>query len=342
MALSSTPQVSQVMTNFVQERMQSYGEDGFVAGKLLPFVGVERAVGTFYTRNSWFSKDLPDNAIERGPKSPTAQLPDWAASTDTYAVKDEALESVLPFSQIDSTEPGGILISRQDEVERTREALLQYHEVKTRALLVSSLTGNSLRTGVASSPGTNEFIHWDDTTNGTPLQDIERWCTYLLKASGKKPNFIVIPDQVMANLKYLANITQPTYQAVYNVMDKEKFRQFFGIQNVFVPTVIKDTAALGEAASYDFIWGNEIILGYLPERPSRRTRALGYTFVQTALEGGGISESNPYRVRSSIDQNIGRGAYRDIVETVLTRKMIDTSLCLRISEPISDAAYDAS
>lgn len=339
MALSTNSYVSKVMTNFVSERMQSYGDDGFVAGKLLPFVGVTGKTGTFYTRNRWLAKDLPANHIVRGSKSPTAKLPDWSASTDTYSVHDEALESVLPFSDIDSTEPDGILTSRQDEVERVREALLQYHEVQTRSLLVSTLTGNSLRTGVASSPGANEFVQWDDTTDGTPLQDLEGWCTYLLKTSGKAPNFIVVPRQVAAKLKFLANITQPTYQAVYNVMDREKYKLFFDLQYVFVPEVVHDTDALGDTTpTFDFIWGNEIILGYLPERPSRRTRAFGYTFVQTNLEGGGISESNPFRVRSWKDEELGRGAYVDVVETVLDRKIVDSSLYLRIANPLASVS----
>jgi hypothetical protein len=331
---SNTPYVSKVLTTFVAERQQDYGEDGYVMPWLMPFVGVNGPTGIFYKKTpNW--KRLPANYTQRGSKSPTNVKPDWSTNTDTYRIEDFALMAETSRKDIDNSEPNALLFSRQDEVAETQDTLMREHEIIGKQTLVNTLTGNSLRTGVASTPGANEFIHWDDSDDGQPLQDIERWCTYLLKTSGKSPNFAVIPKQVMSKLKFLSNFTQPTYQAVLNILTKEHFGDFFDIERIFIPKTTVDDAALGEDEEFDFIWGNEFILGYLPERPRKKVRAFGYTFVQTDVELGGVSESKPFRVRSYVDESRGRGVYCDIVESFLAREIVDPTLFLRIATPVS-------
>lgn len=337
MPANPNPYVSKVMTNLVLERMQDFGPDGgFVGTQLMPFVPVQGVTGTFYKRNSVNFKELPDNYFERGSKSPTMTLPDWSTSTQTYLCRDFAIAAEVAKADLDKSE-AVVDVSRRREVKRAQDSLMLQHEKLIRAIVAATGTystdaPHNFKTGVASGVGTDEFLQWDDA-NATPLQDIEGFITEAIKTSGVAPNFILIPKQVWAIIKYETKFINTAFTGQINVLTPEMFGSYFGIKNVFIPQTIRDTAALGEAASYDFVWRNEVVLGALPDEPSRECRAFGYTFLQTDLEGG--APSNGPRVRSWEDQSKGRGVYYDAVEMVIDREVIDPTLFFYLKNPVA-------
>lgn len=339
MPSNPNPYISRPMTNFVQERQQSFGSTGYVAEKLMPFVGVNGPTGKFYTKNSVFFNDLPDNFTARGSKDKANVLPDWSTSTGTYSISDFAVDAETAVADLDRTEVSPFIMSRQTEVARTQDAMMAQHEKFVHTIVTTSANytaATNVKTGQGTAPGdTTKFYYWDDATNGTPLQDIENWCTQLIKVSGVVPNFIVIPQQVWSKVKFLSKFLTPTTYTQLNILDTTKFQDFFNIPNVFIPTTVHDTAQMGQASNFDFIWGNEIVLGYLPERPNLKTRAFGYTFQQTDVEGG--STVGQFRVRSWKDEGRGRGVYVDTVEMFVDRKICDASTFMLIKTPINPA-----
>ena len=336
MGISNNPYVSKVLTNFVQERQQTYGDAGYIASTIMPWLPVKGKTGTYYTANRTFFNQLPTNYTQRGTKDPTQGLPDWSVTTATYSTSDFALAAETARADLDQTEPE--LITRQTEVQRVQDALMLQHELSVHSLISDSTiySTNNVQTG-ASSASTNQFVYWDDA-NGTPLTVIEDQIARMMKENGIVPNCLIIPNGVWNKLKFNTKFLTPQYQVQLNIATIQYVKDVFPtITTVLIPTTTYDTAAPGGTASMSWVWGNEAYLGFLQGSPSRRARAFGYTFTQTDLDGGAPSEG--FRVRSYVDEGRGRGVYVDIIEAVIDRKICDADTFTKFATPVNPSTF---
>jgi hypothetical protein len=53
--------------------------------------------------------------------------------------------------------------------------------------------------------------------------------------------------------------------------------------NVIVPDVQYNTAAIGQPATLDYVWGDTVVIAYVPPAPGLKTPAFGYQFSRYPL-----------------------------------------------------------
>lgn len=338
--------VARPLNNLVLERMaQDFGPDnGYLSDVLMPWLPVTGPTGIVIERKRALHRLLTDSQVARGRTDPTQSLPDWTSVPSTYLCVDEAQAAKTPIADLGNSESNPQLQDRAGEVSRVQDVLMLRHEIKVMTTITTEATyttdaPNNFKSGVASSPSTNEFIYWDNAS-ATPLQDLESYVGELIRTSGKKPDFIIIPHPVMAVLKFNAKWTLPNSGVVTGIVTPENLKDWFGFKDVFVPQTVYDTVALGSEAANDmtFVWGNNIIIGSRPTAPSLQARSFGYTFTQTDLTGG--MPPKGYRVRSWTDPSLGQGVFMDVLEAKVHRKVLDPTLYMCVSTPITPANFN--
>lgn len=129
-------------------------------------------------------------------------------------------------------------------------------------------SGFSDQTGVTSSPSTNQFIYWSDTTNGDPITDITEQVVALEVAAGVPGAELVAvtntavfralaqhPD-MLDRIKYTAGVDRPasvTPQAMAAVL---------GIDEIIVAKSVQNSAAEGATATMARLFGDHFLLMY--------------------------------------------------------------------------------
>ena len=144
------------------------------------------------------------------------------------------------------------------------------------------------RTGVASAPGTNQFLQWNDAAS-TPIEDIRLYKRTIAESTGFEPNKLVLgravwdalldhPD-IVDRIKGGATTGQPAVASM-NLM-----AQLFEIEEVLVANAIQNTAAEGQTATHSFIAGKGALLCYSAPQPGVEVPSAGYTFSWNGLMG---------------------------------------------------------
>jgi len=144
--------------------------------------------------------------------------------------------------------------------------------------------------GVASSPGANEVIQWDDYTNSDPIGDVQDGRRSVMLSTGKVPNVLVLG--------------RPVYDALINhpdMIDRVKYGQtpgspamvnqdalaaIFEVDRVLVMDAIVNDADQGQTNSHSFIGGNTALLAYSAPSPGIMTPSAGYVFRWNGFMGG--------------------------------------------------------
>jgi hypothetical protein len=138
--------------------------------------------------------------------------------------------------------------------------------------------------GVASSPSSNETIQWSDDSDSDPIGDIRLAKTAVLESTGFEPNTLVLgrpvfdvlvdhPD-IVDRVKYSGGVgnTSPA------MVNEQTMAALLGVNRIFVPQAIENTANQGATASHSFIAGKKALLCYSAPSPSLMTPTAGYTF----------------------------------------------------------------
>ncbi|MDX1744985.1 MAG: hypothetical protein R3324_03530, partial [Halobacteriales archaeon] len=142
--------------------------------------------------------------------------------------------------------------------------------------------------------GGTDFTQFDDVSS-TPIETTRAEITAIAKKTGYKPNTLVMG----------AEAWQEGWQDHPDVLDRIKYTQtgsvsedlvarLLGVDRILVAWSVKNTGAEGETASYDFNWGKNMLLCYVPPRPGLNVPSAGYTFTWTGYPG---AASNGMRMK---------------------------------------------
>jgi hypothetical protein len=137
--------------------------------------------------------------------------------------------------------------------------------------------GFSDQTGVAATPGANQFIHWSDYTNGDPIGDITDKVVDLELAAGV-PGVELVgicntkvfeqlrhhPD-MLDRIKYTAGVERPA------AVTPEVMAAVLGIDTLIIAKAAKNTAAEGQTASMSRVFGDHFLLQYRSMTPDDET-----------------------------------------------------------------------
>lgn len=258
--------VDQLLTNV----SIGYSNAGYIADQIFPVVPVDKQSDKYltYDKSHWFRNEAKIRAT--GTKS---ERGGWNYSSDTYfcdrfsyghEIYDEERDNADNAFQLDS-----------DAAEFATDKILMQREVAFASGFFTTSVWGTDKTG-----GT-DFTRWSDYAGSNPLVDVSDWMDTIEASIGREPNRLVMGKQVWSKLKWHPDLIDTIKYTQRAQMGIELAATLFEVERILVGRAIYTTSPEGTAeasVSYSRIWGKHALLIYVPNTPSLRQPAAGYTF----------------------------------------------------------------
>lgn len=242
----------------------------YIAPRLFPSVRVNQQAGRYevfgrraFTRN--FGGDV------RAPGSRANETEGGRRfAEDTYFSREHALEQLTPDEEKENNPDKN---PENDAVEDLTNDLLLGKELAARDLLYDA---SQYKTNHVITLGAGE--HFDEYDTSDPIGLFRDAFLTFHSTMGVTPNLAVIPWRAMTFLEDHPAIVE-RYAIQGGVITPEQIAAVLGIPQILVPGGSYNGENPGQASALTEIWGNNIVMGLVPNRPSTRTPALGYEFL---------------------------------------------------------------
>ena len=258
--------VDQLLTNV----SIGYSNAGYIADQIFPVVPVDKQSDKYltYDKSHWFRNEAKIRAT--GTKS---ERGGWNYSSDTYfcdrfsyghEIYDEERDNADNAFQLDS-----------DAAEFATDKILMQREV--------AFAGGFFTTSVwgTDKTGGTDFTPWSDYAGSNPLVDVSDWMDTIEASIGREANRLVMGKQVWTKLKWHPDLIDTIKYTQRAQMGLDLAATLFEVERILVGRAIYTTSPEGTAeasVSYSRIWGKHALLIYVPNTPSLRQPAAGYTF----------------------------------------------------------------
>lgn len=257
--------------------------DMFIADRVFPRVRVQNRSDKYFTydRSYWFKTE----AQLRGPATESAGA-GYEIGTDEFSCDVYAVHKDLD-DQTRANADSPITLER-DATEFCTQHLLQKKE--------QDWVSTFFTTGVWTTDvvGGTDFTRWDDYANSDPIGDMRDAIITMAKSTALKPNTLVLGPEVWNKLQDHPDFMERIKYTQKGVVGEDLLAGLLKIDRVLIAWSVKNSAAEGETASYDFNFGKHAAFYHVPRSPGLNTPAAGYTFTWSGLFGGG---SNGIRIK---------------------------------------------
>lgn len=243
-------------------------QEDFIAEKLFPVVPVKKK--TFKIPE--FGKEnleLPGSIVRTGLSKAKS-----VAMSRSY--KDAAPLQELALSGFVTRDDYEMSDEPFEPESDTTEFVMEQMALSMEKALADKLTNVSVVTNNRTLSGTSQ---WSDYENSDPIGDIKKAVT--------SKAFIKFNTIAMSRETYLTLISHP------QILDRLKWTKGgavsmeqllqlfgpFGIKNIFIGQAQANLNPEGTAEDIQNIWGRDVLVGYVTDKPARKTINGGYTFV---------------------------------------------------------------
>lgn len=246
----------------------AYENPAFVAESLFPTIPVAKESGQFFVIDP--TRDRMRVYDDIRALRAEARLVEWATSKQTYLAEEHAIAAAVDDRE--KTQAVDPLQPEQEAVESAVDALHLGRESEVAILATTSGT----------YPGANVVAlaggaRWD-TATGDPVADVETGKEKIRSVIGKRPNTIILPSSVYAKVRLNPTVTDRIKYTSLGVLTPNLLAQLWDIENVVLADSVTNTANLGQTAVIGDLWGKNVILAYVNQRPAMRSLSFGYTF----------------------------------------------------------------
>jgi len=298
-------------------------ESGFVADRVFPNIGVNKQSDRYfqYDRSDFWRNQFQ----KRAPSTESAGGGYKIDSSPTYFANVWALHKDID-DQIRSNEDTPLSSDRDATLWLAEQAMISREVNWAAAYFTTGIwTGidgtNGDITGVASSPGSNEVLQWNDAASD-PIGDVKAQSTNIQRRTGKRPNKLVLgreawdelsehPD-LIDRIKFSGGVSNDvpakiSRRAVATLMELDEVLVADGIQ-----ATSEENADFEVSLTTAFIAGKEALLIYSNPRPSILAPSGGYTFSWTGFMGAGAlgQRTKKFRIEAlESDRVEGQMAY---------------------------------
>lgn len=207
----------------------------------------------------------------------TARAPGSAAKRITfgyegkpYSLTDHALDAAIPREHLrDANQVPGIDLSTQavETVMRSNSLSLEKEQ--------ADIARNAANYPAANKVTLSGTDQWTDTANSDPIGDVDTGREAVRASVGIYPNTMLIGAGAFNAAKNHPNILERFKYTQRGILTPELLAPVFDVERVVVG---KAVAFDDDNAAID-IWGNDVILAYVPPSPSSRNDpSYGYTY----------------------------------------------------------------
>jgi hypothetical protein len=278
--MPGNPQLGDVHVNVPLTNMSvAYIQDesNFVADRVFPNLPVTKQSDRYfqYSRAD-FNRDEME---ERAPGAESAGNGYDLDNTPTYFATVRAFHKDIP-DQIRANSDDVLAPDRDATIFVTQKALIK-REVTFANNYFNSGVWNYGATGVDASPGSGEFLQWDNV-DSTPIEDIRAARRVVQEATGFKPNILVLGkivfDVLVDHPEFIDRIKYNFAQGVAAVANEVIMAQLWGLEQVLVMEAVANFAPRGAVEDSQFIGGPNALLAYRTKTPGMMMPTAGYTF----------------------------------------------------------------
>lgn len=249
-----------------------WGSFDYVGDALFPTVQVNKQSDIYYVygRETW----LPERGDERAPGTEANEIPGLQVSTNPYYAKEHALQIAVTDEERENVDSP--LSPDRDGAELVTNKIMLGRELIIRNLAVTAAnyaTGNSITLAGVD--------RWDsgDAAGSHPIQDIKIGIQAVHTKLFRRINTILMPYQVMAALEDHTDFLNRIMYSERAIFTPELMSALFGVQKWIVPGIGYNSAAnYGAAETLSYLWGDDVILAWVPDRPGLKIPAYGYEF----------------------------------------------------------------
>ena len=242
--------------------------NGLVGEQLFPAVTVKKQSDKYYVfgREGWNAEE-----DKRAPGTVAHEIPGLALSTDTYYAQEHALQIPVTDEERENADDG--LAPDRDATELLTSKIMLGRELAMKTMVTTAANYNA----------SNQKIYIDanaqyDEAASVPLADFRLARNTIHSKIFMEPNVALIPWRVMSALEDHADFINRIQYTERAILTPEILQSILGIQKIIVPGAGYNTAKAGQAVSLAYIWGDDVVVAYVPPRPGRMIPAFGYEF----------------------------------------------------------------
>ncbi len=257
----------------------AYKPQGFIADQVFPEVPVDKQSDKYYiwTKGFWMR-----NSVEKRTPGDTYPEGRLQLSNTSYYCDLYHLAFPIPDEDRSNADPGVELEIAGAEWLKTQFMLNR--EIKMVAdMFVTSVWGTTVT-------GTTDYVKWDDYDNSDPVTDINTGMQTIQKATGQRPNTLVLGKEVFDILAEHPNLLEKFKYTSPGILEVEQVRKALRVEKLLVGEAAYESTIEGDTTpTQSYIWGKNALLAYVPPRPGQRVAAAGYTFVWKIDGAGGLT-----------------------------------------------------
>lgn len=272
----SNPLVNQVHVDAALSQMSvAYiqNANNFVARKMFPVLPVQYRSDKYFVYSQ--ADFLRDEAQIRAAGVESAGS-EYALTTATYTAERYALHKDIADEVRFNADPA--IDPERDAVEFLAQKMLIHEDRKFAADFMKTGVWGTDRQG-----GGVNFANWTVATTDIIAQ-IDAWGDTIQKATGNRPNKLLLSRDVYAVVKNNATILESIKYTQTGVITQQLLANLLGLDEVVVADGLYNSAAAGAAASYKYAIGEDAgvgqsgLLAYVNPTPSILQPTAGYTF----------------------------------------------------------------
>lgn len=271
--------------------------EGFVADKVFPVIPVKKQSDAYFTYNR---ADFNRNQMKKRAPGTESAGGGYTHGQSTYFADVWAFhKDIDDQTRANYDEP--LNADRDATIFVTNKALIN-REVEWAATYFGASKWGTDVAGHASAVATNQIIHWSAATTSTPVKDIALYSSAMKKATGYRPNTLVLGNEawdalknhpeILDRIKYGGSNGAPAQisrQAVASLFEVSSLLVMEGILTDDTAASSQEPAAFPQDGTPDvqkFIGSPKMgALLYVPPAPGIMTPAAGYTFAWTGYAG---------------------------------------------------------
>ncbi len=249
----------------------------FLGPVFFPSVGVKKQSDKYYVfgKESW---GLPPGGDLRAPGTEANEVPGMSVSTDTYFAVEHALQ--IPITDEEKENVDSPMQPLTDGTGLITAQLLLARELAIKTLMT---TAANYASGLSTTlSGTSQWSDYTGTSD--PILDVKAGRVAIHNKIFLDPNTLSLPYEVMVKLEDHPKIFARIQYVERSMVTEDLLRALFKMR-IVTPGAAWNSANPGQAAALGYIWGKDVVMAYVPDRPGLKVPAYGYEF--TWGYGGG-------------------------------------------------------
>lgn len=281
-------------------------KDAYVADRACTVVPVEKQSDKYpvWDKGDYFRSEMAKRADGDRSVGSGQRLSDGTYFADVYGLHTKLTDRQRKNADIEVEAPKIRWLMNQAKLRR--DILFANNLFKS-----GVWAGFNDQTGVASSPSTDEFIHWSDYTNGNPIGDITDKAVELGVTAGLPGVELIAvcntkvfeklrhhPD-MLDRIKYTAGIENPAH------VTPAIMAAVLGLDLLIIAKAVENTAKEGQTATMARVFGDHFMLNYRTPTPDDETPTASCLFSwsefdEVTPDGAGIFSWYDNDTRSTI------------------------------------------